>query len=252
MIKFFKKIRQRLISENKFSKYLLYAIGEIILVVIGILIALSINNWNDKSKENLKEKLVLLEISNSLLANLDWFQDVSYKRLERKTEGISRLTKMIGENEKTVSFDSIIKLFNKSQTDISIIYDSGPYESLKTYGFEIISNDTLRKLIINSYEVTFPSMRVFGDKTQKILDPLIEEIKIKIFKKEAVQNEKGVWQLINTPKDNKILTNPDFKNLLDLENQKYNNYINRLNYVKRRMTNLNKQIVEELDYLNEK
>lgn len=47
MIKFFRRIRQRLVSENKFSRYLLYAIGEIILVVIGILIALSINVWND-------------------------------------------------------------------------------------------------------------------------------------------------------------------------------------------------------------
>ncbi len=46
MIKFFREIRQRLLTENKFSKYLLYAIGEIILVVIGILIALQINNWN--------------------------------------------------------------------------------------------------------------------------------------------------------------------------------------------------------------
>ena len=241
-----------MLTENKFSKYLIYAIGEIILVVIGILIALSINNWNDKSKERSKEKLVLMEISNSLMANLDWFQDISDKRLERKTEGISRLIKMIGENEKTVSYDSIIKLFNKSQTDISIIYDSGPYESLKTYGFEIISNDRLRKLIINNYEVTFPSMRVFGDKTQKILDPLIEEIKIKVFRKEAIQNEKGVWQLIDTPKDHKILTNSDFKNILDLENKKYTNYTNRLNYTKRKMTNLNKEIVKELDYLNKK
>ena len=47
MIKFFRKIRQRLLTENKFSKYLLYAIGEIILVVIGILIALQINNANE-------------------------------------------------------------------------------------------------------------------------------------------------------------------------------------------------------------
>jgi len=46
MIKFFRKIRQQLLTENKFSKYLLYAIGEIVLVVIGILIALQINNWN--------------------------------------------------------------------------------------------------------------------------------------------------------------------------------------------------------------
>ena len=50
MIKFFRKIRQNLLSENKFSKYLIYAIGEIILVVIGILIALQINNWNESEK----------------------------------------------------------------------------------------------------------------------------------------------------------------------------------------------------------
>ena len=47
MIKFFRKIRQRLLSENKFSKYLFYAIGEIVLVVIGILIALQVNNKNE-------------------------------------------------------------------------------------------------------------------------------------------------------------------------------------------------------------
>ena len=51
MIKFFRHIRQRLLSENKFGKYLTYAIGEIILVVIGILMALQINNWNESRKE---------------------------------------------------------------------------------------------------------------------------------------------------------------------------------------------------------
>ena len=59
MIKFFRKVRQRLLIENKFSLYLLYAIGEITLVVIGILIALSINNWNEGRKsENDKQKLM--------------------------------------------------------------------------------------------------------------------------------------------------------------------------------------------------
>jgi hypothetical protein len=52
MIKFFRKIRQRLLAENKISKYLIYAIGEIILVVIGILIALQINNWNEQRKQD--------------------------------------------------------------------------------------------------------------------------------------------------------------------------------------------------------
>jgi hypothetical protein len=55
MIKFFRKIRQTLITENKFSKYLLYALDEIILVVLGILIAVQINNWNNNKKNKQKE-----------------------------------------------------------------------------------------------------------------------------------------------------------------------------------------------------
>ena len=62
MIKNFRKIRQKLLSEKKFSKYLLYAVGEIILVVVGILIALSINNWNDERKDNLKGKNILQQL----------------------------------------------------------------------------------------------------------------------------------------------------------------------------------------------
>ncbi|MFC4720953.1 DUF6090 family protein [Geojedonia litorea] len=66
MIKFFRHIRQTLIMENKTSKYLKYAIGEIILVVIGILIALSINNWNEARKDRQKEQLFLHKLSSNL------------------------------------------------------------------------------------------------------------------------------------------------------------------------------------------
>ena len=55
MIKFFRKIRQNLLSEGKTGKYFKYAIGEIILVVIGILIALQINNWNENRKNKIAE-----------------------------------------------------------------------------------------------------------------------------------------------------------------------------------------------------
>ena len=55
MIKIFRKIRQNSLMENKTGKYLKYAIGEIVLVVIGILIALQINNWNETRKNNTKK-----------------------------------------------------------------------------------------------------------------------------------------------------------------------------------------------------
>jgi len=75
MIKFFRKIRQNLLSEGKTGKYFKYAIGEILLVVIGILIALSINNWNDQRKQKLAETEQLKSIKSELdlgIKNLDF------------------------------------------------------------------------------------------------------------------------------------------------------------------------------------
>ena len=70
MIKFFRKIRQKLLSENKFSKYLIYALGEIVLVVIGILIALQINNLNEQRKQNNLEQDYLFALKTEFENNL--------------------------------------------------------------------------------------------------------------------------------------------------------------------------------------
>jgi len=75
MIKFFRKIRQKLLSENKFSKYLIYAIGEIVLVVIGILIALQINNWNIQNIEQQWEENTLSELEVELSSSQE---DIEY------------------------------------------------------------------------------------------------------------------------------------------------------------------------------
>jgi hypothetical protein len=65
MIKFFRKIRQKMLTENKLSKYVIYAIGEILLVVIGILIALQINNFNNH-KQQRQIELILVAIDSEL------------------------------------------------------------------------------------------------------------------------------------------------------------------------------------------
>ena len=70
MIKFFRKIRQNLLIENRLGKYSLYAIGEILLVVIGILIALQINNQNDLRKDRNKVIHYLKNIKTDLNINL--------------------------------------------------------------------------------------------------------------------------------------------------------------------------------------
>lgn len=71
MIKFFRTIRQTLIMENKTSKYLKYAIGEIILVIIGILIALSINNWNENRILKIEEHNSLIDLRSEIVSNIE-------------------------------------------------------------------------------------------------------------------------------------------------------------------------------------
>jgi len=78
MLKFFRKIRYDLMENNKTTKYLKYAIGEIVLVVVGILIALGINNWNENRKMNLAEKVVLNNIYENL--TIDSIQFDYYKK----------------------------------------------------------------------------------------------------------------------------------------------------------------------------
>ena len=93
MIKFFRKIRQRLLTENKFSKYLLYAIGEIILVVIGILIALQLNNWNDHIKNAESE----LSYYNRILDDFEMDKQVIVQSLEKADKRIDTSKELLLE-----------------------------------------------------------------------------------------------------------------------------------------------------------
>ena len=85
MIPFFRKIRKTLADDNKPIKYLRYAIGEIVLVVIGILIALSINNWNEARKERLEEREILSDLQLDIRVDIE---KINYQ-LDFKKEMIS-------------------------------------------------------------------------------------------------------------------------------------------------------------------
>lgn len=97
MIKFFRKIRQKLLSENRFSKYLLYAMGEIVLVVIGILIALQINNWNENRKNKIAEADYYCRILDDFESNeklIDKTSALIDDKIKLSKELISDLNKM--------------------------------------------------------------------------------------------------------------------------------------------------------------
>ena len=64
MIGFFRRIRKKLADDNKPMKYMRYAIGEVLLVMVGILLALQVNNWNEHQKELKQEKVIMLVLSH--------------------------------------------------------------------------------------------------------------------------------------------------------------------------------------------
>jgi len=77
MINFFRRIRKKMADDNKPLKYARYAIGEIVLVVIGILLALQVNNWNETQKERKFEIKMLSEINKELKSDIIHFKRLS-------------------------------------------------------------------------------------------------------------------------------------------------------------------------------
>lgn len=111
MIKFFRNIRQNLLSEGKTSKYLKYALGEIILVVIGILIALQINTWNEQRKIKNKEILYLKSLHKDLLEmqkNYSYRMQISPKRLKTALNGLQYVQNCGKDSLKKASLDSML------------------------------------------------------------------------------------------------------------------------------------------------
>jgi hypothetical protein len=140
MIKFFRKIRQNLIMENKISKYLLYAIGEIVLVVIGILIALQINNWNENKKASNSEKVILIGLKSEFQNNLATV-DSTIQVNKNVSQACTLLTEIIRSNqleEKAKTVDSLILrtlMFSSFDANTGVadeILNSGKLELIKS------------------------------------------------------------------------------------------------------------------------
>ena len=166
MLKFFRTIRRGLLAENRTTKYLLYAVGEIVLVVIGILIALQINNWNEDRKLRSQEHLILADLKSDLI--------------ESKEE----LEKMIVYNDSTVYFYNYILEQMETDNPPDAVFERGlsfftawdspyltytAYETLKNKGLDLIQNRDLKKQIVALYETTFAGLVNDYDRAEWVL-----------------------------------------------------------------------------------
>ena len=152
MIRFFSKIRQNLLSRSKTRKYVKYAFGEIVLVVIGILIALQINNWNENRKDNLKEIGNLKSLKSELIVSLEELKSDcnSTKIFHESTLNIQSYLQ-----KKPLLTDSMYKDFFLSYQFANFFPKTSTYETLKSGHLDLIQSDPLRILITDIYEAGY-------------------------------------------------------------------------------------------------
>jgi hypothetical protein len=147
MINFFRKIRQQLLTENKFSKYLLYAIGEIVLVVIGILIALQINNWNESQKDRKAENKALISLKQEFDENDKLLNKLLIIRKKQEKQGRTYLqlitddTIPITQKIAASTLDINNSIWGVTNTVLNGLVNSG--------GIDRIQNDSLKVLLSN-------------------------------------------------------------------------------------------------------
>ena len=153
MIPFFRKIRRQLADDNQFLKYSRYAIGEIVLVVIGILIALQINNWNEKNKTEKLETKILKELQVNLRLDLEELQaDISF--MDEINRACLHIQEFLEQNQSLN--DSMFKVFSILRVTPHFDPNKSGYQLLQSKGVEIISNDNLRNDISLLYERSYP------------------------------------------------------------------------------------------------
>jgi hypothetical protein len=147
MIKFFRKIRQKLLAESKFSKYLIYAIGEIVLVVVGILIALQINNWN----ENNKNEILISTYKKGLIENLKKDSTNIADIISKVKEDLANIA--VYEERVSNSQNPLDTLMSIARYEFNYMialhynFENDTYQALNSTGhLSLFSTDTIKEL----------------------------------------------------------------------------------------------------------
>ncbi|WP_235299575.1 DUF6090 family protein [Portibacter marinus] len=157
MIKFFRSIRKSLLNENRTGKYLKYAIGEVLLVVIGILIALQINNWNAGQQQSKKNTKLLRNLVSDIKKDIDGFTKVDsvYAIYESNAEkGLHLFYKA----NTVKDIDSVMQLSQTSWNEL--FFTSRTYDEMVNSGsMYTLDNEELQQRISAYYTSIYANQR---------------------------------------------------------------------------------------------
>ncbi len=173
MIKLFRNIRQNLLNEGKTSKYIKYAIGEIILVVIGILIALSINNWNDQRKQNTKEIAYLKNLREDVASQITTF-NLNLKIETIIIRDVDDILQHIKSKDGFKNIDSISSKINDLTIRYTLRINNTTFQELNNTGqINIFRNPNLKKEIVAFYQTNERASDNIQNNNTNLIDNLM-------------------------------------------------------------------------------
>lgn len=200
-----------MLIENKTGKYLKYAIGEIVLVVIGILIALQINNWSEANKNRIYEVRMLSEIEKGLRKDYLNLQEYisAYTTLDSTAKYFTNLT----QNKVTFDDSMLPELWNLN-IGRYFQFNRGPYDALKSSGIDRVSNDSIRNHLINFFDFDLSVFQTQIDHANRRYRPNVELLLS--LREYPYLDKNNNWVVNRIPED--ILQKPEFIWLLaDIE-----------------------------------
>jgi hypothetical protein len=246
MIRFFRTLRHRFITNGKTGKYFTYALGEILLVVIGILIALQINNWNEVKKNRAYELTMLREVKGALETDSDLLLDL-LPYLEACMHSIHQLAEL--KNDPTLPTDSLyfhLQMTLSFGTNLS--FNKSPYQAIESGGLDRISNPEVRSRLSKLYGYNVSTTELWVN----------EVLRTELFKKKDLFAE--IFGLQTDPEpDNEISTkirldhpqviynNPDFDQLLTTAGWTLPNTLQLISSLQEQMDLLITEIDKELE-----
>jgi hypothetical protein len=241
-MKIFRKIRQELSAQNKLSKYLRYAIGEIALVVIGILIALQINTWNEGRKERIVERQILTNIKAALESDIKNQIRPNLEDCSKDLQNIERIMQSI--DNKDAFNDSTATIYSSLMFSKNFKYELTAYKALENEGIKVIRKPELKKEILEIYNMDYPEVQEYIQNFSNNLIEFFRPYMREHFKFVYVDNRTASYIPIDY---NSIINDPLFRNNVMTAKVNFSNILSALEKIELNVNEAIKQIEAELE-----
>ena len=239
MPRIFNAIRQKLLSQNRITRYLLYAVGEILLVMIGILLAVQVNTWNEDRKRTTHEHKILKE----LLLNLQMDSlDHALNREWSYEVGASAGYVVDGLEARVAWQDSMVLHYGRLLLHGVATLNTSAYDNLKSIGFDLISNDSIRIALTRLYSLDIT--RMLKLEKEMLSDDQIHNIVPVVLKR--VRINEPWWN--STPHDYEALMDDlEFQSVVRWKSVTNNHIAREYEIARRKTGELIEMIQKELD-----